>query len=262
LLGEILEASRPDDAIACYGQATQLAREEQEVAKTRIHLAHLLAQAKRFAEAAHQVKLSLAFREQQQFKVPQELAQMAASDWYRGCVADARFQRLPDAGAAAVAILDKINQQNIKYQQGVVDHINMEKGGSYVATAPDGGFFLSHRKFRDVAAVPPGTIVEVGVAAGDNRPAYWRPAFVITIPGLCEALTGQLDRPEGKNFAFIRTEKASVFVPPNLAADVPFDEVTPVRCLAVWRTDKEGKTRWKALAWLPSDFPATLRPLP
>lgn len=64
LLGEILEQTQPDNATTCYAHAVQLAREEQEVAKTRIRLAERLAHAERYGEAAHEAQLALKYRDQ------------------------------------------------------------------------------------------------------------------------------------------------------------------------------------------------------
>lgn len=247
LLGEILEVKRPEAALTCYAHATQLAREEQEVAKVRIRLAQRLALARRFNEAAQQANLALQYREQHAFKVPQELQQLLASDWYQQAAANNSLQHLPKVDAYAKALLQELDRQSLTYTQGVIDHINTEKELSYVATSVDTGFGLLHRKFVQLAALPPGTLVEVGCADPKGPPLDWRLSEAKVLPGLCETHTGNLRRQEGKDFAFIRTTRDDIFVPPGLAKSFALGQEHDVTCLAIRRTNKEGKTGWRAV---------------
>lgn len=247
LLGEILEAAQPDDALTCYAHAAQLAREEQEVAKTRIHLAQRLSLAGRFEEAACQASLALRYREQHGYKVPQPLAQLIASDWYRQAVESNSLKQIPSASAAAQALLQKLDRQNLTYTPGVIDHINADKALSYVATGATTGFGLSHRKFPDLAALAPGTLVDIGHALDDMFPLDWRLSQATALPGLCGTFSGSLERADGKDFAFIRTPGADIFVPPDQARIFQPGVVYDVSCLAIRRTNKHGKTSWRVV---------------
>lgn len=247
LLGEILEPIRPDDALTCYAYATQLTREEQEVAKVRIHLAQRLSLVGRYNEAAQQAQQALRYREQHGYRIPQELEQLVASDWYRQAVADNSLQRLPDVKDGAKAMLRELDSHSLTYVQGVIDHINAEKALSYVVTAQDTGFGLPHRKFPTVASLPPGTIVEVGYTEPHGLPADWRLTEAKSLPGLCETLFGSLRRLEGKDFAFIRAVPEDVFVPTKLAKTFAPGQQYHVTCLAIKRTNKQGKTGWRAV---------------
>lgn len=250
LLGEILEIEHPQDALTCYAHATQLAREEQEVAKVRIHLAQRLALVGRFDEAAHQASLALQYRENHGFKVPQELQQLLASDWYQQAVANRSMQPMPKAEYAARALLQAFDRQSLTYIQGVIDHINAEKALSYVATAADSGFVLPHRKFPEIANLLPGTLLEVGRANPESPPLDWRLSEAATLPGLCETISGSLKRQEGKDFAFIRSTREDVFVPPALAHAYAPGQEHQVSCLAIRRTNKHGKTSWRAVKFI------------
>jgi tetratricopeptide (TPR) repeat protein len=247
LLGEILEAARPDDALTCYAYSAQLAREEQEVAKVRIHLAQRLALVNRFNEAAKQAQLALQYREQHAFKVPQELQQLLASDWYQQAVATNSLRPMPKVDAAARALLQELDRQSIRYIQGVIDHINVEKSLSYVATGASTGFGLPHRKFPLIAELPPGTLVEVGCTAPEGPPIDWRLSEAKALPGLCETLSGSLERSEDKDFAFIRTNREGIFVPPALAKAFTPGQKYDITCLAIRRVNKQGKTGWRAV---------------
>ena len=250
LLGEILEAKQPKDALTCYAHATQLAREEQEVAKVRIHLAQRLALAGRFNEAAQQASLALQYREQHAFKVPQELQQLLASDWYQQAVANSSLQPMPKVDSAARALLQELDRQSLTYTRGVIDHINTEKALSYVATGADSGFGLPHRKFPQIAELPPGTLVEVGRAHPEGPPLDWRLSEAKALPGLCETLSGSLERQEGKDFAFIRSTRDDIFVPPALANAYAPGQEYQVSCLAIRRTNKQGKTGWRVVKFI------------
>lgn len=248
LLGEILESTRPDDAITCFAYATQLAREEQEVAKVRIHLAQSLSLAGRFNEAAKQASLALQYREQNGFKVPPELQQLLASDWCQQAMANQRMADLPNAEKAAHALMQETNRHNLTYTAGVIDHINAEKGLSYVATGAETGFGLSHHKFPAAAELTPGTLVEVGRGVPEGPPVDWRLSEKTELPGLCQTLTGRLERPDGRDFAFVRAGYAGeVFVPPALANEFVHGQAYHVSCLAIKRTNKQGKTGWRAV---------------
>jgi tetratricopeptide (TPR) repeat protein len=250
LLGEILEATRPEDALNCYTYASQLARKEQEVTKVRIHLAQRLALMERFNEAAQQASLALKYREQHGFKVPQELQHLLASDWYRQAVANNSLQHLPKVDTSAKALLQELDRQSLTYTPGVIDHINTEKELSYIATSVNTGFGLLHRKFAQLAALPPGTLVEVGCAEPEGPPLDWRLSEANVLPGLCETLAGSLERQEGKDFAFIRTARDDIFVPPALAKEFSAGQQYDVSCLAIRRTNKQGKTGWRAVRFI------------
>lgn len=247
LLGEILEKSRPMDALVCFAHATQLAREEQEVAKTRIRLAHTLALEERYPESARQISLALKYREQAGYKIPQELRQLANSEWYSRIDADGGMQDVPDAGPAAFALLRNLQRKSLTYLQGVVDHVNNDKALSFVATGLDTGISLKHDRFPQIADLVAGTIVEVGRAETDGPPLDWRLSDASELPGLCERISGLLERHEGKPFAFIRASRDSIFVPPYLAEGYNTGQKYDVCCVAVRRQDRTGRIGWRAV---------------
>ncbi|HQT04009.1 MAG TPA: hypothetical protein PLU46_03385 [Thiotrichales bacterium] len=69
-------------AILFFTYATQLARKEDEVAKVRIYLAELLANAGRYDEAAHQTILAKSYREKNSYRIPPLLASLLQTDWF------------------------------------------------------------------------------------------------------------------------------------------------------------------------------------
>jgi len=252
LLGDILKGTRSDEALTCYSHATQLARDEQEVAKTRIQLAQLLTLEGRFSEAAQQTKLALNYREQHGYKVPAELSQLLASDWYRQAVEGGHFTPLPRAAPAANAILQELDRHSLTYSKGVIDHVNAEKALSYVATSANDGFVLLHSKFPSLTEQQPGTILEVGRAEPDGPPLDWRDSEAITMQGLCEIFSGSVERHEGKSFAFLRGVHEDVFIPPEMASEFSSEQTYSRSCLALCRANKQGKIGWRAVRFLES----------
>lgn len=248
LLGEILTQISPDDAITCFAYATQVAREEQEVAKVRVHLAHCLCRAARFDEAAKQASLALQYREQHGYKVAPELHQLLSSDWYQKSLAENSMMELPNAEKAANELLQEINLRNLVFTVGVVDHVNSDKGLTYVATGADTGFGLSHRKFSDASNLVPGTVVEVGCIELGGPPQIWRFSSVTEIEGLCQIFNGSLVRNQGKDFAFVRASPNDIFVPPVMASKFEFGQTQNVECRAIKRKNKQGKIGWRAVS--------------
>ncbi len=220
------------------------------MAKVRIKLAQRLALVGRFNEAANQASLALKYREQYDHKVPQELRQLLASDWYQQAVANNSLQPLPKVEAAARALIQSLDQQSLTYTRGVIDHVNHEKKLSYVVTGAATGFVLLHRKFPEVAELPPGTVLEVGRAEPQEAPLDWRLSDAKSLPGLYEALSGTLERQEGKVFASIRTPRDNIFVPPVLASAFVPGQQYDVSCLAVKSTNKQGKIGWRAVKFI------------
>lgn len=246
-LGEILAPTRPQDALTCLAHATQLAREEQEVGRVRIHLAQLLTKAGRHDEAAEQTRLALQYRETNGYKVPAELQQLLDSNEYQQAVANNALQPLPKMQKAAQTLLEELDPRKLNYTTGVIDHINTAKSLSFVATGHNSGIPLSHRKFPKLAKLPPGTLVDIGQAEADGPAEDWRLSAAKALPDLCENFSGNLERHQGKDFAFINIGETRIFVPPELAADFSTDKHHPVTCIAIKRTDKQGRTGWRCV---------------
>jgi hypothetical protein len=74
--------SNAEKAITCFSYACELARKEDEVAKVRVYLAQLLAQANRYEEASLQVYNALQYRIANQHRLPAELLALKQSEWF------------------------------------------------------------------------------------------------------------------------------------------------------------------------------------
>lgn len=70
------------------------------------------------------------------------------------------------------------------------------------------------------------------------------------LPGLFEKMNGTLERQEGKDFAFIRSARDEIFVPPTLAKAFTPGQPQEVTYLAIRRTNKQGKTGWRVVKFI------------
>ncbi len=246
-LGQLLEGDRPGDALVCVGHATQVAREEQELAKVRLTLARLLAGAGRHAEAAEQVRRALRYREDAGIRrLPPDLEAMKSADWYTQAEARQTFQPLPDQEAAARALLASLERSALVFMPGVVDHLNMQKALTFVATGPDGGVPLHHDRFPEAARLEPGTVIDLGCLERGEAAVEWRPSDATTVPGLLETFRGTLEKEHDREFAFIRTGKADIYVPKHLAGAFAPEERHEVICTALRSKKRDGKVGWRA----------------
>lgn len=250
LLGEILERTRPEQAVVCFIHATELAREEQEVARVRIRLAELLAAQERFSEAAFQTRLAAGYRDENGFKTPVELSCLLQSDWYTREIAADRSSSPPRVAGAARKLLAELDQRPVAYSLAVVEHINDNRALTYVATGIESGYPMPHGRFPEIAGVEPGTIVEIGRTGPTEKPMDWRRAEARTIPGFCEDITGRIERHEGNSFAFLRNPHGDVFIPPNLAKALGHGDIEKRTVRAIVRKANNGKVGWKALRFL------------
>lgn len=250
LLGEILEKRHPEKAVVCYVHATELAREEQEVARVRIRLAELLAAQERFPEAAFQARLAADYREEHSFRTPPELSRLLQSDWYKHEIATDRPKPPPNAASAARKLIAELDARPVVFSLGVVEHLNERKALTYVATDIENGLSMPHSRFPELAEIEPGTIIEIGRTGPTERPTDWRRAETSAILGFCENFTGRIERHEGNSFAFLRNPRGDVFIAPELANEIVATGAEEQTVRAILRKAKNGKVGWKALRFL------------
>lgn len=245
MLAEILEKDRQQDAITCLVYATQLARKEQEVGRVRIKLASLLALNQQFAEAAYHAKLALEYRDKNGYRVPEELAQLLTSDWYKEIKQNNGMIESSRAEKSAKKILFELELSNLNYTLGVVENTNQQKKLTYVATGVDSGVPIFHNQHSAAAKLQEGTIVELGIVE-NTRVIDYRISSNNKIEGFCEEFQGEYDHKETNSFAFINSGNIAIFVPPHLAS-IFETQHTKVKCLAIKKQNKQGKVGWRAL---------------
>ncbi|EGJ09053.1 tetratricopeptide repeat protein [Rubrivivax benzoatilyticus] len=249
-LGRTFELDAPADAIVCHFHALSLAGQPQEVAGTRVRLAELLVQAQRFDEAALQVHRALAFRRASGFKLPQELARFAASEWFALRQDASRLPPEPDTAREAGRVLDRLDERPVVFRIGVVDHQNPGKALAHVAFAPDEGTSLHYARHPGAERLRPGQLVEVAFRQGDVRSIRFRPTEAEAIAGFCRPVTGTLVRRDGQSYAFLQGDDGTrAFVPPALLEPVSRAQPDSARAVVCMAKDRQGKAGWRVLAW-------------
>jgi len=251
LLGQTHEKEDPEKAIVCYFRAVQLAGQPQEVANTRISLAHVLAMLDRFEEATLQVRRALEYRTGGGFRIPQALAQLVGTDWYHNLANRTDLPQEPDVADKADAILFGGERAQLNYRLGVVDNQNPDKAVAHAAFSTDEGAVLPYRHFKGIDALSVGDMLEVGLSEADGRAVRWRRCDARAIEGFCRTMTGWLSQREGQAFAFlVTTEGDRIFVHPALMAERTEHLVNGQTCFAMMGKDKNGKLGWRALRWI------------
>lgn len=247
-LGRTFGPDDVDKAITCYFRAVQTAKRPQELARTRIALARLLAAEKRFEEATIQVRKALEYRSQNNFSIPQPLLQMARASWFRSRASRTDLPSEPDVSDAADAIAFGDQLRRLSYRLGVIDNQNVQRSLAHVAFSVDEGIILQYTRFKGISEMKVGDLVEVALEDDGQRAVRWRKSTANGIPGFCQQFSGELTQRQGQLFGFIVTDdKYRIFVHPNLIRQAAIVPGTRVVCRAKMSKDKNGTTGWQAL---------------
>ena len=82
LLGEILMGSDPERGFSCYCKALLCRSEEKFLANVRLKFAGLLIERSLFAEAKYEIQKAMASREQEGWKLTQQMIEYQQSEWF------------------------------------------------------------------------------------------------------------------------------------------------------------------------------------
>lgn len=248
LLASILENTQPDNSLICYIYSSQLARDEQELAKIRITLAKKLAENHRYDEASFQIKKALEYRQSHNFNIPNELQTLSEFDWYKQVLQKNTFKECHDVKEKAQAILINIDKDSVIVKKAIIDHHNKSKRMAYVMTDMDSGFAMFYDKFSDIAKIAIGTVIDVFYSKFKaKKPISYRISDSQEIKDFCQIFTGELNKVVDKNFAFIKSGNESIFVSPNFAESYQSDMTYKVQCKAIKGKNKQGKIGWRAV---------------
>ena len=215
LLGRTFEDEDADKAMTCYFRALQLAGQPSEVLNMRVRLAHLLATAGRFPDAARQVRTALQLREKAGWRIPEDLVRLSRADWYRSLAKVKDLPPEPAVAEAAEVILFGEEGGEIETRLGIIDNQNPGRSLAHVAFSPNEGAVLYYKRFKLAAELSVGTFVEVSVVGDPPHPVRVIRSTERSIPGFCEVKVGELTQRPGQEFGFVITTKSErVFVPP------------------------------------------------
>lgn len=248
LLASILDRIQPKNSLICYIYASQLSNNEQELAKLRVTLAKKLAENQRYEEASFHIKKALEYRQTNNFRISDDLQKLQYTDWYKSILKDNRERKCSDVKELAQEILISLDEDNIFYQKVVIDHHNKNKEMAYVIIDVDEGMPIYYGKFPNVKNLAIGTVLDIAYSKINNKkPLCLKISEVQEIQGLCKLFTGDLTKVFDKNFAFIKSDNESIFVPPAIADSYQYDIIYKVQCRAIKGKNKQGKIGWRAV---------------
>ncbi|MBT6914597.1 MAG: hypothetical protein HOA38_04070 [Candidatus Marinimicrobia bacterium] len=245
-LGDILSIDNLEQSIICYQYAVSLAQKPGQIVNVREKLAKLLAIKERFEEAAAHLKRALTVREKEKLKIPDSLKQLLATNWYQQN-ADLKLSKELDVSSLVDDIL--YESANLVSRFGVLDNQNEHKKLAYISFGVNEGVVLRYKQFTGIENIKLGSVVSVEVEEGGSTAIRWSESEKSTIDGLLENFVGLMEKPDDREFGFLRvTGGPSIFVPPNLMKKIGNVSDENFRCKAILSMDKKkGKEGWVAL---------------
>ena len=162
LLGEILSQKDQDAALGCYCKALTCPSEDKFTGKIRLKVAKYMLEANDYAAAKHEVEAVIRAKEQEGYKIPEEVACIAAQDWFAGVQAKASnrdYYRLHAKAAEALLLSD-------------LPWIDACLGGTFVVSGrenkPKRKLFLKTDSIPREVSVPESKVARMSPATGDT----------------------------------------------------------------------------------------------
>lgn len=130
---------------------------------------------------------------------------------------------------------------------------NHHYGFAYIRTSVDRKdvFRIPHDIFPEIKELPVGTVIKSRCKINENDQVYHIESFEECSSkelGISfEQFEGKLERGFGKNFAFIKDNNASIYVPSSWAKYFNEGQTYNVQCLAVESYNNNGDLGWEAL---------------
>ncbi|MEQ6720667.1 hypothetical protein V4W50_03275 [Pseudomonas aeruginosa] len=161
LLGEIVSQKDQDAALGCYCKALTCSAEDKFTGKIRLKVAERMLEANDHAAAKHEVEAIVRAKEQEGYKIPEEVASIAAQDWFAGVqakVSNRDYYRLHAQAAEALLFND-------------LPWIDACLGATFVVPGrenkPKRKVFLKTDAIPTEVAIPESKVARMSLAAGD-----------------------------------------------------------------------------------------------
>ncbi|WP_323600766.1 DUF7017 domain-containing protein [Pseudomonas putida] len=161
LLGEIVSQKDQDAALGCYCKALTCSAEDKFTGKIRLKVAERMLEANDHAAAKHEVEAIVRAKEQEGYKIPEEVASIAAQDWFAGVqakVSNRDYYRLHAKAAEALLFND-------------LPWIDACLGETFVVPGrenkPKRKVFLKTGSIPAEVSIPESKVARMSLAAGD-----------------------------------------------------------------------------------------------
>lgn len=205
-------SSDPDKVFACYCKALSCKSPDEMLVSLRQKMARLLIARKLYNEARTEIDLLVHARTKHGFKIPAEVSNWQAMDWYKLAVpSKSNFGFYKAYAPTAESLLFS----DVPEESVIVEFVNADKKiVNFIASEIKFGFFKYDRFFSDVKV---GDTLKVRFQGGSNEGMHqlytaikvnddaFKTQFI-------KELTGVIRIPTGKTFAFLD----DVFIHPSL----------------------------------------------
>lgn len=164
-------------------------------------------------------------------------------------VIEARFEEKENAPCVVLAWKRVEAPEDLGIlETGVVGHLNSEMKLASVTTPSQEHIPLNFERWKEAAKLQPGSFINIRWLRDENGKTVvigWEQAEPTPIPGFVIAVQGRFERASGKEFGFIKTKEANVFVPPTETGGLKDNSDT--KGWAIRSEDKQGRPSWKLL---------------
>lgn len=205
-------SSDPEKVFACYCKALSCKSPDEMLVGLRQKMARLLIARKLYAEAKTEIDLLVHARTKNGFKIPAEVANWQAMDWYKTAV-----QSKSNFGfyKAYLPIAESLLFSDVPEESVIVEFVNADKKIlNFIASETKFGFLKYDRFFSDVKV---GDTLRVRFLGGSNEGMHQLYTAIIvndeTLKNqFIREIKGIVKRPSDKPFGFLD----EVFIPPYI----------------------------------------------
>jgi hypothetical protein len=235
-------SSDPEKVFACYCKALSCKSPDEMLVSLRQKMARILISRNLFNEARTEIDLLVHSRTEHGFKIPAEVTNWQALDWYKTAV-----QSKSNFGfyKSYVPIAEALLFSDVPEESVIVEFVNADKKIlNFIASETKFGFLKYDRFFSDVKV---GDTLKVRFQGGSNEGMH---QLYTAIKVNDEAfkkhfmkeLQGVVRRPAGKPFGFVD----DVFIHPSLVAKYKLTDGMPFTGKAIKSYNQEKKQwGWK-----------------
>jgi len=205
-------SSDPEKVFACYCKALSCKSPDEMLVGLRQKMARLLIARKLYTEAKTEIDLLVHARTKNGFKIPAEVANWQAMDWYKTAV-----QSKSNFGfyKAYLPIAESLLFSDVPEESVIVEFVNADKKIlNFIASETKFGFLKYDRFFSDVKV---GDTLRVRFQGGSNEGMHQLYTAIIvndeTLKNqFIREIKGIVKRPSDKPFGFLD----EVFIPPYI----------------------------------------------
>jgi hypothetical protein len=237
-------SSDPEKVFACYCKALSCKSPDEMLVSLRQKMTRLLIARKLYCEARTEIDLLVHARTVHGFKIPAEVTNWQAKEWYKTAV-----QSKSNFGfyKAYIPIAEALLFSDVPEESVIVEFVNTDKKIlNFISSETKFGFFKYDRFLMQVKI---GDILKVRFQGGTNGGAH---QVYTIVKGIDEKLkskflkevVGKVKIPDGKSFGFIE----DMFIHPSLVNKYKFvngQEITGI-VIRTYNKDK-GQWSWKLI---------------